>query len=83
MSKGYKFVSETDTEVIPHLVDYFYNGDLVDAVMKAVAKMEGSYAIGVICSNEPDKLVAVRKDSPLIVGLGKDESLLLQIYQQY
>lgn len=73
ISKGYKFVSETDTEVIPNLIDYFYNGDLVDAVMKAVAKMEGSYAIGVICSKEPDKLVAVRKDSPLIVGLGKGE----------
>ncbi len=73
ISKGYKFHSETDTEVIPQLVDYFYKGDLVDAVMKAAAKMEGSYAIGVICSNEPDKLVAVRKDSPLIVGLGEDE----------
>jgi glucosamine--fructose-6-phosphate aminotransferase (isomerizing) len=73
ISKGYKFASETDTEVIPHLVDYFYKGDLVDAVMKASAKMEGSYAIGVICSKEPDKIVAVRKDCPLIVGLGKEE----------
>ncbi len=73
ISKGYKFASETDTEVIPNLVDYFYKGDLVDAVMKASAKMEGSYAIGVICSKEPDKIVAVRKDCPLIVGLGKEE----------
>lgn len=76
MTKGYNFASETDTEVIPHLVDYFYNGDLTDAVMKAVAKMEGSYAIGVVCSKEPDKVVAVRKDSPLIVGLGKEESFI-------
>lgn len=75
-SKGYTFLSETDTEVIPNLVDYYYKGDLVDAVMKAVAKMEGSYAIGVISANEPDKLVAVRKDSPLIVGLGKDEAFI-------
>jgi glucosamine--fructose-6-phosphate aminotransferase (isomerizing) len=75
-SKGYKFVSETDTEVIPHLVDYFYEGDLTDAVMKAVAKMEGSYAIGVVCSKEPNKVVAVRKDSPLIVGLGKNENFI-------
>ncbi|MBE6069406.1 MAG: glutamine--fructose-6-phosphate transaminase (isomerizing) [Clostridium lundense] len=75
-SKGYKFLSETDTEVIPHLVDYYYKGDLLDAVMKAVSKMEGSYAIGVVCSKEPDKLVAVRKDSPLIVGLGKDECFI-------
>ncbi|MGH4052218.1 MAG: glutamine--fructose-6-phosphate transaminase (isomerizing) [Clostridium sp.] len=73
IAKGYKFTSETDTEVIPHLVDYYYNGNIVDAVMKATTKMEGSYAIAVVCSDEPDKLVAVRKDSPLIVGLGKDE----------
>ncbi|MBW9157576.1 glutamine--fructose-6-phosphate transaminase (isomerizing) [Clostridium sp. FP2] len=73
MSKGYKFTSETDSEVIPHLIDFYYNGDIVDAVMKAITKMEGSYAIAVITSDEPDKLVAVRKDSPLIVGLGKDE----------
>lgn len=72
-SKGYKFYSETDTEVIPNLVDYFYKGNLVEAVMKAVERMEGSYAIGVISTYEPDKLVAVRKDSPLIVGLGEGE----------
>lgn len=72
-SKGYEFLSETDTEVIPNLIDYYYKGNLIEAVMKAVSKMEGSYAIGVVCSKEPDKLVAVRKDSPLIVGLGKDE----------
>lgn len=72
-SKGYEFQSETDTEVIPNLVDYYYNGDLFEAVTKATAKMEGSYAIGVICKNEPDKLVAVRKDSPLIVGIGEGE----------
>ncbi|MDY2630677.1 MULTISPECIES: glutamine--fructose-6-phosphate transaminase (isomerizing) [unclassified Clostridium] len=72
-NKGYEFYSETDTEVIPNLVDYYYEGDLFEAVTKATAKMEGSYAIGVICKNEPDKIVAVRKDSPLIVGLGEDE----------
>lgn len=72
-SKGYEFFSETDTEVIPNLVDYFYNGSLVEAVMKAAAKMEGSYAIGVVSTYEPDKVVAVRKDSPLIVGVGKGE----------
>lgn len=71
--KGYTFCSETDTEVIPNLIDYYYEGDLFEAVTKATSKMEGSYAIGVICKNEPDKIVAVRKDSPLIVGLGKDE----------
>jgi glucosamine--fructose-6-phosphate aminotransferase (isomerizing) len=72
-SKGYKFESETDTEVIPHLVDYYYDGNLEAAVMKAVSKMEGSYAIGVVSTYEPGKLVAVRKDSPLIVGVGAGE----------
>ncbi|MDZ4965152.1 glutamine--fructose-6-phosphate aminotransferase, partial [Clostridium perfringens] len=72
-TKGYEFYSETDTEVIPNLIDYYYKGDLFEAVTKATTKMEGSYAIGVICKNEPDKLIAVRKDSPLIVGLGKEE----------
>ena len=72
-NKGYEFYSETDTEVIPNLIDYYYKGDLFEAVTKATSKMEGSYAIGVICKSEPDKIVAVRKDSPLIVGVGKGE----------
>ncbi len=72
-TKGYEFYSDTDTEVIPNLVDYYYKGDLFEAVTKATSKMEGSYAIGVICKNEPDKIVAVRKDSPLIVGVGEGE----------
>ena len=73
ISKGYKFFSETDTEVIPNLIDFYYEGNLFDAVVKATSKLEGSFAIGVINKNEPDKLIAVRKDSPLIVGLGEDE----------
>lgn len=73
---GVTFKSETDTEVIAHLVDYFYEGDLLDAVNKAVEKMEGAYAIGVICKDEPDKIVAVRKDSPLIVGIGENENFI-------
>ncbi len=68
---GIVFASETDTEVIAHLVGLYYDGDLIDAVYKAVDKMRGAYGIGVICSKEPDKLVAVRKDSPLVVGLGE------------
>ncbi len=67
--KGYCFKSETDTEVVPHLIDYYYDGDLMDAVKKAVARLDGSYALGIISSKEPDKIIAVRKDSPLIVGL--------------
>ena len=77
-SKGYEFLSETDTEVIPNLVDYYYRDgrNLFDAVVKATSKLEGSFAIGVIANNEPDKIIAVRKDSPLIVGLGEDESFI-------
>ncbi len=74
--KRIQFKSETDSEVIAHLIDHFYEGDLLQAVYKAIDKMEGAYAIGVICKDEPDKIVAVRKDSPLIVGIGEGENFL-------
>ena len=68
---GIQFKSETDSEVIAHLVGIYYDGDLEDAVYKAVEKMRGAYAIGVVAADEPDKIVAVRKDAPLIAGLGE------------
>ncbi len=68
---GIEFQSDTDTEVIAQLIGVFYDGDLEDAVFRAVEKLEGSYGLGIICSEEPDKLIAVRRDSPLIVGLGE------------
>ncbi len=76
--EGYEFISQTDTEVIPNLIHYYYEeiGDLFKAVVKATERLEGSYALGVVSGAEPDKLVAVRKDSPLIVGLGKDETFI-------
>lgn len=74
--EGYTFKSETDTEVIPNLIDYYYDGDLFEAVTKALKKLQGSYALGIVCKEEPDKLIAVRKECPLIVGLGKDESFI-------
>jgi len=61
---GVVFKSETDTEVIAHLISVCYEGDLKEAVFKAVEKMRGAYAIGVVCAAEPDKIVAVRKDAP-------------------
>ncbi len=70
--KGYNFISETDTEVIPNLIDYYYDGDLLTAVRKTAKKLDGSYAIGVVAAAEPDKIVAVRKDSPLIAGLSAE-----------
>ena len=63
-------------EVICHLLDYFYEGDVLEAVLKLVSKIKGSYALGVLSKNDPDKIIAVRKDSPLIVGLGKGENLI-------
>lgn len=74
--RGHVFSSETDTEVIAHLVEEFYQGDLVEAVRKTLDKVHGSYAIGVIAKMEPDKIVAARKDSPLIIGLGKNENYI-------
>lgn len=65
---GYEFVSETDTEVIAHLLDYYYKGNPLQAVTKIMHRMEGSYALGIIFRDHPDRLYAVRKDSPLIVG---------------
>ncbi|HEX3039298.1 MAG TPA: glutamine--fructose-6-phosphate transaminase (isomerizing) [Caproiciproducens sp.] len=76
IKKGKTFVSETDTEVVAQLLEYYYHGDILDAVTKVIAKVEGSYALGIICEDAPDQLVAVRKDSPLIVGLGKGENYI-------
>ena len=75
-SKGIHFISETDTEVVAHLVNYFYEGDLKTAVMRAVKMLEGSYALGVMSVREPHRIVAARKDSPLVIGLGKGENLI-------
>ena len=69
--KGYKFLSETDTEVIVHLVSEYFEGDIVKAVQRAIADLEGSFAIGVVCSDDPSTLVAARVGSPLIVGIGE------------
>ena len=75
-SKGIAFVSETDTEVVAQLLDYYYEGDLLDAVGKVLHRIEGAYALGIVCADEPDRLVAVRKDSPLILGYGANFHML-------
>jgi glucosamine--fructose-6-phosphate aminotransferase (isomerizing) len=74
--EGHVFKSETDTEVIAHLIEKYYQGDLKTAVQKAVADLEGAYAICVLCRHEPDRLVAARYFSPLIFGLGEGENFV-------
>lgn len=68
---GVKFKSDTDTEVIAHLIGIYYDGDLHQAVNRAVEQMRGAYAIAVIAAGEPDKIVAVRKDAPMVAGIGE------------
>ena len=78
IEEGYEFLSETDTEVIPNLISYFYkqNNDIKEAVYEAIAKLEGSYALNIICKDNLDMLIGVRKDSPLIIGKGTSENFL-------
>ncbi len=76
LKEGHRFRSETDTEVVAHLVEGYYRGDLEKAVLKAIRNLKGSFALGIICKNEPLKLIGVRKESPLIVGLGREENFI-------
>ena len=75
-SKGFEFISETDTEVIAHLFEYYYKGDIMDTMIKVINRVEGSYALGVLCVDYPDQFIAVRKASPMIVGLGDEENFI-------
>jgi len=76
IEEGHKFKSQTDTEVISHLVEKYYKGDLKDAVLKTLKNLKGSFALGVISKNEPDRIIAARKESPLIVGIGEGENFI-------
>ncbi|HHX12257.1 MAG TPA: glutamine--fructose-6-phosphate transaminase (isomerizing) [Clostridiales bacterium] len=76
ISKGYELVSDTDTEVVAHLIDLYYKGDLFEAVAKAVKILKGSYSLAVVSSLNPDEIIAVRNESPLILGVGQDELFL-------
>jgi len=75
-AKGHRFASETDTEVIAHLLEDLYEGDIVAAVRQAVKRIRGAFALGVLAEREPEKLVAVRMHSPLIIGLGEGENFI-------
>ena len=75
-AKGVLFASETDTEVVAQLIEYFYQGDLLEAVGRVLHRIQGAYALGILCADCPDQLIAVRKDSPLILGYGDGCSFL-------
>lgn len=73
---GYTFESQTDTEVIAHLVDHLYNGNLFETLQQAVQRLTGAYALAIFCRDEPHRIVGARQGSPLIVGLGNNENFL-------
>ncbi len=76
INQGYGFESETDTETVAKLLDYYYNGNPVETISKMIDKVEGSYALGILFRDYPDTIFAVRKESPLIVGVGKNENFI-------
>lgn len=75
-AEGHRFQSETDTEVMPHLVEKYYQGDLREAVQQAILDLKGAFAFGVICADSPEELVAARRFSPLVVGIGEGENYI-------
>lgn len=76
VSQGVVFRSETDTEVVAQLFDKMYDGDLVGTLIRVIKRIRGSYALGILCTDYPDTLLAVRKDSPMIIGLGENENYI-------
>ena len=76
IEKGYTFISETDTETVAKLLDYYYEGDPVDAIIKTLKDVRGAYALGIVFKDFPDRIFAVRKDSPLIIGAGDEENFI-------
>ena len=74
--RGVEFVSDTDTEVVAQMLEYYYKGDVLETIQKVISKVEGSYALGIICADCPDRIFAVRKDSPLIIGIGEGENYI-------
>ena len=76
IGRGYRFLSDTDTEVIAHLMDYYYNGDIVQTLSKVTSRLKGSYALGILSADKPGKIIATRHDSPLVIGIGSGENFI-------
>ena len=75
-ARGYEFSSQTDTEVIAHLIDHLYTGDLLEAVQQALPRLKGAYAVAVFCRDEPHRVIAAREGSPLVLGVGQSENFV-------
>ncbi len=76
LRSGVEFVSETDTEVVAQLLEYYHKGNIMETISKVISKVDGSYAFGIICEDYPERIYAVRKDSPLIIGVGEGENYI-------
>ncbi len=76
IAKGHKFVSETDTEVVAHLLEEVYDGDFLKSVNKVLDRIEGSYSLVFMCQDHPDTLICTKKDNPLVIGLGEGENFI-------
>ena len=76
IAKGYHFKSETDTEVVAHLLEDMYDGDFVSTVRRMLDRVDGAYALEIICADEPDKIICTKKENPLVIGLGKGENFV-------
>ncbi|WP_298633466.1 glutamine--fructose-6-phosphate transaminase (isomerizing), partial [uncultured Veillonella sp.] len=76
IEKGYHFKSETDTEVVAHLLEDMYDGDFVGTVRRMLSRVDGAYALEIICADEPDKIICTKKENPLVIGLGKGENFV-------
>lgn len=76
IEKGYHFKSETDTEVVAHLLEDMYDGDFVSTVRRMLDRVDGAYALEIICADEPDKIICTKKENPLVIGLGKGENFV-------
>ncbi|PQL21102.1 glutamine--fructose-6-phosphate transaminase (isomerizing) [Veillonella denticariosi JCM 15641] len=76
IAKGYHFKSETDTEVVAHLLEDMYDGDFVGTVRRMLNRVDGAYALEIICADEPDKIICTKKENPLVIGLGKGENFV-------
>ena len=76
LNAGVEFTSDTDSEVIAQFLEFYYDGNILNTMSKLLKKIEGSYSLGIVCADKPDELIAAKKASPLIIGVGKNENFI-------